>query len=74
MTNNQSFYSRSGLGLQLVDEVGHPLHVLPVLVGRELHLLDPPVRLERPLVRLGEPHLRHAWNTDGQTEIEIPPP
>ena len=56
--------SRSCFGLQLVDQVRHPLHVLSVLVGRELHLLDPPVGLERALVRLSEPHLRHSWNID----------
>ena len=38
--------------LQLVDEVLHPLHVLPVLVCRELHLLDAPVGLHRVLVGL----------------------
>ena len=43
---------RSDLALQLVDHVGHPLHVLAILVGRELHLLDPAIGLHRTLVGL----------------------
>ena len=34
-----------------------PVHVLPVLVRRELHLLDPPVGLDRRLVGLGRANL-----------------
>ena len=46
------FYSRPDLALQLLDELGHPVHVLPVLVGSELHLLDAALGLQGVLVRL----------------------
>ena len=46
------FYSRPDLALQLLDELGHPVHVLPVLVGRKLHLLNAALGLQGVLVRL----------------------
>ena len=46
------FYSRPDLALQLLHEFCHPVHVLPVLVGSELHLLDATLGLQGVLVRL----------------------
>ena len=53
-------YLRPDLALELLHQLSHPVHVLPVLVGSELHLLDAPVSLQARLVRLGTSQLRRA--------------
>lgn len=53
----REMYSRPYFPLQLVHQLRHLVHVLPVLVGRELHLLHPPVALDRVLMGLPRTNL-----------------